>query len=101
MKTVFTTRVSVESPVTWPACVLAGCCSKGVIEPKGVVDASDHPQVVASLVLKETVTLSVPGARRLLAGLMLVMLNAEEASASVGANSTGRLNRMERIKHRY
>jgi len=52
-------------------------------------------------VLKETATVSVPGARRLLAGLMLVMLKAEEASASAGANSTGRLNRMERIKHRY
>src|ERR1022692_2135957 len=69
------------------------------METKGVPYARDHRHVVASLVLKETVSLSVPGASRLLGGLILVMLNAvEDASASVGAHSTGRLNRIARIK---
>jgi hypothetical protein len=46
---------------------------------------SDHPQVVASLVVNEIVTLSVPGASRLLAGDRLAMEKPVEAAIAVPA----------------
>jgi hypothetical protein len=77
---------------------VAGCRSKGVIEPSGVPAVNDHPQVVASLVLKETVTLSVPGASRLLEGARFVMEKAVEAAAAIaGANISSKLDRIARI----
>ena len=59
----------------------------------------DQPQVVASLVVKETVTLSVPGGSRLLAGARLVMEKPVDAAvARAGANSSGRVSQVARIK---
>jgi hypothetical protein len=68
------------------------------MEPSGVPGVNDHPQVVASLVLKETVTLSVPGASRLLDGARFVIEKAAEAdAASGGANIIRKLNQGSRI----
>jgi hypothetical protein len=51
----------------------------------------DQPQVVASLVVKETVTLSVPGGRRLLAGARFEMEKAvDEAAIIAGADNRRR-----------
>jgi hypothetical protein len=68
------------------------------MELSGVPKFKDQPQVVASLVLKETVTLSVPGGSRLLAGARLVMEKPVDAAANAGANSNGRVNQVAGIK---
>jgi hypothetical protein len=63
------------------------------MELNGVPKIKDQPQVVASLVVKETVTLSVPGGSRLLAGARLAMEKPVDAAvARAGANSNGRVN---------
>jgi hypothetical protein len=69
------------------------------MELSGVPKFKDQPQVVASLVLKETATLSVPGGSRLLAGARFVMEKPVDAAvARAGANSKGRVNQVARIK---
>jgi ABC-type Fe3+ transport system permease subunit len=68
------------------------------MEASGVPKAKDQPQVVAWLVVKVTVTLSVPGGSRLLAGARLAMEKpVEEAAVNAGASNSGRLNQIERM----
>jgi hypothetical protein len=67
---------------------MRGCGSKGVAEARDVPKVSDHPQVVAWLVVKVTFTLLVPGGIRLLAGARLVMENAPLAAAAAGTQKS-------------